>query len=149
MKNTDLAWLAGIYDGEGCFRAKLMNKGRNPGSVGAIGYVITVQSVSEAMINKIEAIYLELGVTYFRDCRMMNKSTRPALKIEVYRKGDVEKVLTLVSKYLVVKKPEALLMLDFLKKYRRMYWNQYMTPVVTNEEKISFIAAVSAAKRIA
>lgn len=151
ITNTELAWLAGLFDGEGCFCVRIMNRGRNLKSIGSIHCKVTVQATSKVMIDQIELIYIKLGIRYALDGpRMMARSKKPAYKIEVFRKADVENILSTVLKYLVVKKSEAALILAFYEKHRdTQHGNQYTGAFISNEEKNAFVDVVRQAKLVA
>lgn len=86
---TDLAYLAGLLDGEGCFLARLTNTHKNYETGGSVEVRIAVQVCSSAMILRIQEIYDALGVRYTLDIgRMVKRSTRPAHKISVGRSKD-------------------------------------------------------------
>jgi hypothetical protein len=65
MNDIDLAWLAGIFDGEACFYARLTSSG----SVSAgrknrcVETRIEVQVTSSRMVDEIERILVALGTT--------------------------------------------------------------------------------------
>ncbi len=150
MLQTDLAYLAGIFDGEGCFYARLVNRKNYTG--GNIEVRVAVQANSMAMIMKIKAIYDELGIVPCMDMgRMQPLGTRLTHKISVHRKSDVDLILTSVLPYLVVKKPEAEMILGWLTK-----WGHDMRGISavskarpSYDERVIFVNQLSAAKKVA
>lgn len=152
MQQTDLAYLAGLLDGEACFGARLTNRGRHGAESGNVELRITVQSTSAAMINRIIAIYDELGIVYAVEIgRMMAKSTRPAHRVDVRRRAEVETLLRAVFPYLVVKRPEAEMMLKWLAKWRGdMRGGRGSNKAKPSfDERVVFIKSLSDAKKTA
>lgn len=150
---TDLAYLAGILDGEGCFYAYLINKRKNYKTGGNIDVRIAVHVCSSAMILRIQEIYDALGVSYTMvPGRMLKRSTRPAHKIYVARKADVVCLLKAVLPFLVVKRPEAMLILAWMEKWGHHMSgaNQFkLTEVPSGKERVTFIESIRAAKAVA
>ena len=107
-----IAWIAGIIDGEGCIYGKSLKPGHT-----TVMLKLDVQSVSKRMIDELETFFIMQGVEYKRLPTVMQKlSTRPAERIVVWKKRSLLKLLTILSRYLVVKKPEALRVMEFLSK---------------------------------
>ena len=57
MLATEIAWLSGIIDGEGCIYGK-------QNSIRSVTFRVTVESVSLAMIDKIQHILRQCDVEY-------------------------------------------------------------------------------------
>ena len=68
VENVEIAWLAGIIDGEGCIYGHWQN--RRNASGGNVCIEIRVQATSMAMISKVAEICQKLGVfCVFEDSR--------------------------------------------------------------------------------
>ena len=106
----DLAWLAGIVDGEGCFCAKRQAKN-------AMHLRLRIEATSTAMIDRIAEILDAWNVGYRRQRpTMRGKSTRPATRIEVDRKGELLRLLELLEPMVVVKHPELAVAREYLRR---------------------------------
>lgn len=150
---TELAYLAGVLDGEGCFYARLTNTEKKYKTGGSVEVRIAVQVCSSAMIARIQEIYDALGVRYTLDIgRMLKRSTRPAHKISVARKQHVVCLLKAVSPYLVVKLPEAMMILAWMDKWGHHMngANRYgLIEIPSAEERTTFMARLKLAKTVA
>ena len=106
MKDTDLAWAAGFFDGEGCV---LLRKSRNT-------YVvrITVSQVNPAPIVKFKRLF----GGHISEQKPKNKSWKEQWKWEQDAKSGVETLLQLLP-YLVVKRDVADLAIEFQKTKRK------------------------------
>jgi hypothetical protein len=110
MDVAALAWLAGILDGEGCLTSK-----RN--SPHGLTCVITIETVSETMVEKVLKIFEECGIDSVIEGPLMRKnSTRPSFRVRVHRKRAAFLFCNLVLPYSVVKRRELLLFQQFLAK---------------------------------
>jgi hypothetical protein len=110
MEVADIAWLAGILDGEGCLTSK-----RN--SPRGLTCVVTIESVSEAMVNKVVQILGESGIHFVIEGPLWReKSTRPSNRVRIHRKRAAFAFCNLVLPYSVVKRPELLVFQQFLAK---------------------------------
>lgn len=151
MSNLEKAYIAGILDGEGCFSARLMHPEHHGG--GSVEIRVEVHTCSIAMIEALQSFYDSIDVRYRLYLgRWQPKSTRPAHLICVDRKGDVKRVIESVLPYLRVKKPEALLCLDWLNEYGHDLRgiNQYTkSPRPNIKEKKEFVCRMKELKRVA
>ena len=110
VTETEIAWLAGILDGEGCITAK------KP-SPSALTFRVTFESVSEAMIKKVRSVLDELGVDYVVDGPKRRPwSTRPSFRVRIQKKEDVLQFCDLILPFSVVKRSELELVKGFLDK---------------------------------
>ena len=116
VKEVELAWLAGILDGEGSVFAQMVNKCNNTG--GNLSFEIRVEATSAAMIMKIARLYerLDLKFTFEAD-RWHKRSTKPAYRVVVYRTQSLLRLIKLVRPYLVVKGPEVDLVESWYEKW--------------------------------
>jgi hypothetical protein len=153
MQQTQIAYIAGLFDGEACFCCHLTNVNKNYSTGGSVSVNISVQACSLAMIDTCISFYDELGVRCKVETgRWMPKSTRPVHKVEVRRKADVKRVLETLLPYLCVKKPEAEAILSWLDKWGhdlrgRNQHNARITP--GKKEKLLFIDQVRGLKNVA
>jgi hypothetical protein len=95
---TDLAWLSGIVDGEGCITAK-------QNSIRSLGFRVTIESVSTVMIDKIRSILHQGSVEHRLEGPIWRElSTRPSFRVRVDKKQAVQRLCDLILPYSVVKK---------------------------------------------
>lgn len=119
VKATDIAWLAGIIDGEGCFTVKrpiprdLLRHGRNKTSY---QLWLVLCNTSEAMVRRAAQIFTDLGVGYqpIRRVWKGDKATRWQYWVHVARKNDLLRITQALLPYLTAKKIEAEITVWFL-----------------------------------
>jgi hypothetical protein len=110
VKATDIAWLSGIIDGEGCIYARQI-------SIRSLTFRITIETVSETMIDKVREILNQSEIEYRIEPPIWRKnSTRFALRLKVDKKQAVHKLCNLILPYSVVKKPELFSIKAYLDK---------------------------------
>lgn len=118
--DIELAWLAGIIDGEGCFSVK---RGRGAGRSHQLWLVLC--NTSEAMILRVVRILDALGVKHsnVRKVWKGEKATRWQFWLDVTRKHDLLRATEAVLPHLTAKKTEAEIAAWFLR--RACAVNQY------------------------
>lgn len=101
------------------------------------------------MIAKVAECYTRLGLKPTVEIgRFQLRSTKPAHKVSIHRKADVEKLIRAVLPFLVVKKPEAEMMLEWLDQWGAdMRGPGKITPPY--EERVVFLKRLSDAKKCA
>jgi hypothetical protein len=115
-----LAYLAGLIDGEGCitmrhFLRHSASGKYGPGRQNSMGARVEIHTVSPRMIEAIRAILADMGLSCtIEKPKYQPMSTRPAIRLMVHNKHHVRHLLRSVLPYLVVKQPEAELVLEFL-----------------------------------
>jgi len=133
---TDLAWLGGIIDGEGCITAR-------QNSIRSLGFRVTVESVSVVMIDKVRDVLHQCGVEYRTEGPMWReRSTRPSHRVRVDKKQDVQKLCNLILPYTVVKKSELTLVKLYLDKATGTYYS-------ATEEDLKILARLRELKKVA
>lgn len=112
-REVDLAWLAGIIDGEGAISCDLqmIDTGRS-----YLDGKVRVYNTDVRMIQKIARIYTEMNVVFFYN---LNKKVREHYKnqlgICVTSQGSCRKVLEAVLPYLANKQEMAKLMIEVIR----------------------------------
>lgn len=113
MLETDKAWFAGIIDGEGCI--SIYKRGNN--------FVpsVKIANTNELLINKCKQILSEAGIEYFLrySDRGDRKNAKPAWELMMESRPRVIAVLQLIYPYLVSKKIQADLVLDWCSAGKR------------------------------
>lgn len=133
ISKEELAWLAGIIDGEGCLQVnKAVGEDTKPGA----RICIDISSTTPIMIQRVSVIYKKLGLVF---CYAFgrNKANNQFLRIMVAGQGSLEKLLQAVRPYLCNKLPQANLILEYI-TWRRMMPMHHMDP----EDKLKVIGAV-------
>lgn len=120
MQN-DLAWLAGIVDGEGCFsvkRAIRRKSGARKGSWTSYQLWLVVCNTSRPMVERIEQILEANGVKHqpTRKVWKGKKATRWQFWIHVAAKHELLRVTELLLPHLTAKRDEAEIVVWFLKR---------------------------------
>jgi len=114
VTNLKLAWLSGIWDGEGTFG---IYRSRRAGKE-YYNYSgrLTLSNTSEPMIEEIMRIFtaLDVKISIWRN----TKARKPTHKLETHltlnKKVDVKKLCVLMLPYLVAKRDRAELLIDFV-----------------------------------
>ena len=103
INETDIAWLAGIIDGEGN-----LHVGRKTAKSNGRRYLdvkVMVSSTDMRMIKRISEIYKSINIVFhFARVNMGRGSWKPAISINTANQGSCKKILKTVLPYLVNKK---------------------------------------------
>ena len=133
---TDLAWLGGIIDGEGCITA-------HQNSIRSLGFRVTVESASTVMITKVGNILRQCDVEYRTEGPMWReRSTRPSERVKVDEKQAVLRLCDLVLPYSVVKRAELILVKSYLDKAATTYYS-------ATDEDLKILAKLRELKKVA
>jgi len=121
VSEADLAWLAGIVDGEGCFSVKrpITRQGAHrPGHRTSYQTWLVICNTSEPMMRRVRSIYDALGVTGAKPRRVWKgkKATRWQHWLEIARKHELLRVTQAILPHLTAKRDEALVVEWFLKR---------------------------------
>ena len=130
-----LAWLAGIVDGEGSIAFHKIT-GRK-----SIVFGIKVVNTDQAILGEVEKIYKKYHIFYSRYNRALyNKdysftSRKECFEIVVRRKNDCALIGGLMLPYLRGdKKKRMKTMLDFIKRHPKLYQQQGISGVTTKRK---------------
>jgi len=118
---TDIAWLAGIVDGEGCFAVKRPIKrksGKRQGSTTSYQLWLVLCNTSQAMVIRASRILTEIGVQHqpIRRVWKGDKATRWQYWLQLARKHDLLKATEALLPYLTAKKTEAEIVVWYLRR---------------------------------
>jgi len=112
----DFAWLAGLSDGEGCFSAYIVHDKRRVPPVPLLRVCFVLSSNTPILLDKCEEIISKLGVK----CHVVygKKKDRQFYTGNLYvaGNGNLIKVITKLLPYLVLKKDQALLLLQIINR---------------------------------
>lgn len=110
--NSNIAWLAGIVDGEGCFTVKRPIKrksGKRSGDSTSYQLWMVLCNTSKPMIDRVSMILSENGVQHqpIRRVWKGKKATRWQFWIHVARKRDLLRLTEILLPHLTAKRDEA------------------------------------------
>lgn len=109
IKQTDLAWLAGIIDGEGSI-GLTFSKTYKP--------QLQLENTNLAMMEKVCSVLAAMSIGTRTVTNVKNQTRNPKWKLSyricVAKQSDLLVLLTALEPYLVAKKPQALRLLEWL-----------------------------------
>jgi hypothetical protein len=119
-READLAWLAGIIDGEGNLDYSVQTKPSGINKVPNDYFCpkVRVTNTDVRMVEKISRIYVDCNIVFFYALNSVKRykgrkdTWKNQMEISVASKGSIQKLLTLVLPYLVNKQRMAELMLE-------------------------------------
>ena len=120
-READIAWLAGIIDGEGNLHACVQEKKSGDGRLKFLCPKVRITNTDVRMIKKVSEIYVKENLTFFyalnRVSRYKNKKDtwRDQLEITIGSQNGVAKLLKLVILYLVNTQMYASIFLETMK----------------------------------
>ena len=109
-KYTDIAWLSGIVDGEGCFQARLISNK-------SLFFSFRLENTSSKMIDKVKEILSNNKIEFkiYSSLRRHN-STKDIFRVEIGKKLHLLQFCNLIFPYLITKKDECECLITFLLK---------------------------------
>ena|SRR3990167_7641839 len=114
----ELAWFAGIIDGEGSIGAYFYADQNSP------KYAIHMGNTSKPLVEQYCKILRKIGVEPFISNRCYYRKTTPQQKemrlTKISRKKDILFVLKTIEPYLVAKKKQARILINFFEKYPKL-----------------------------
>ena len=119
QQETDKAYLAGILDGEGCIHVSLQcQKIKGPNSQGTLHHIVQIANTSKPLVDFITNWLDMEGIPYYHVSWQKAKNPRQKLyaQVRITRFIAIKKLLTQLLPYLLVKKPQAILMLEFVER---------------------------------
>ena len=102
------SYLAGIIDGEGCIRIGLQNKDGKPYNYRPC---VSVGMVEDAVV---KLLHKEFGGSLLTECV---PNLRPIYRWQLVKAPDVKKFLEALYDYLIIKQPQAALLLALVSNY--------------------------------
>jgi hypothetical protein len=121
LNDTDIAWLAGIIDGEGCFSIKrpiVRKSGERVGYKTCYQVWLVVCNTSEPMIERVRSILEAAGIKHqpIRKVWKGDKATRWQWWIHIAKKRELLRATELLLPHLTAKKVEAEVVAWFLRR---------------------------------
>ena len=122
ISKTELAWLAGIIDGEGCIYARMNKHNKSirklrTNEVYVIRMGISITNTDVFLIKEVSRICENLKVGFAFSTQPPRDPRRGVISIIVEGKGRSKKLLEAVLPYLINKKPQAEILLKLI-QYR-------------------------------
>jgi hypothetical protein len=118
--DVDLAWAAGFIDGEGCITLAPQNRPRNNTHASVCSVLIQVTQINRVPLDKLVALF----GGYVGTMRARNARQGWVWQWRLHRASEVIPVLESVMPYLVLKRPEAEVVLAYARTvgcgYRRI-----------------------------
>ena len=108
MKAVKLAWLAGIFDGEGTITTT-----KNHGTTRPL---LQVTNTNQALLTEVQTLLADLIKRPVRAClqKRGKLSVKPCYYLYVTKQSEVKTVLTSLLPYLVGKREQAVLLLEYV-----------------------------------
>lgn len=116
VKETQLAWLAGIIDGEGCIGAFRKTRKHRSGNTTMLPVpYVTIVNSSHSLMVEVESILKALGVSAYGFHESRNGTNRLMKRFAIKNLESILTLLDAVIPYLVAKRVQAEVMREFLK----------------------------------
>jgi len=124
LSNEDLAWFAGIIDGEGCIglyrrTSKIKLKNGSTKNLICPGPYLTVTNTNHKLIEKCRTILTSLGVKYYFMIGNKNENRKFAKRIRVTSYSEIKKTLLAIKPYIIGKIEQVEILLQFLSLYKK------------------------------
>ena len=121
IKETDLAWLAGIIDGEGSIGA---SKSKSSTGKDAYSIQLQIENTNLPMMEKFVNITEKLGAHRRLKTSVKNINKNPKWKnsyrYNITKQSEVKAILGAIRPYLVAKEPQANLILEWIEHRQKM-----------------------------
>ena len=112
-QDVDLAWLAGLIDGEGCF--SIYSVSRADAETPSPSANLTITNSNYLLLNRCKEILDELGIKYlYHDPKNGHQRGRKVMRIRVKNYSSIRKLIELILPFLVGKADQARIMLEFV-----------------------------------
>ena len=113
VRDVDLAWLAGIIDGEGCFTIYAVT--RKDAETPSPSACLTITNSNRLLLLRCKEILDELNIKYlYHDPKNGYQQGRKVMRIRVKNYSSVRKLIELILPFLVGKVDQARIMLEFV-----------------------------------
>ena len=116
----DIAWLAGIIDGEGCFTIKVTKTPSRKNTLD-ISPFFTMELLDGSWVKKTIRILKENDITYGLYYRLTYKSKRKTARVHVVSRDSLNRLCKLIRKDVTVKKLIVEHFIKFPKKERKLF----------------------------
>jgi len=114
VTESELGWLAGIYDGEGWFSLK-PRRANMDFPEGGVNLSIGIVNTDTAIINNVDLILTKLEVSHYIS-EKVHDIWKTRYDITVKKFSEAQKLLTIIKPFLVAKIGQAELLLRFINR---------------------------------
>ncbi len=115
VQDVDLAWLAGIIDGEGCF--SIYSVTRIDAVMPSPSANLTITNSNRLLLDRCKKIFDELNIKYlYHDPKNGHQRGRRVMRIRVKNYSSMRKLIELILPFLVGKRDQASVMLEFVSR---------------------------------
>jgi hypothetical protein len=113
VREADLAWLAGIIDGEGCF--SIYSVSRKDADNPSPAAYLSITNSNSLLLKRCLEIFDELNIKYlYNDPKNGHQRGRKVMRIRVKNYSSLRRLIELVLPFLVGKVDQARIMLEFV-----------------------------------
>ena len=113
VQDVNLAWLAGVIDGEGCFTIYAVT--RKDAEAPSPSACLTITNSNRLLLQRCQEIFDELNIKYYyHDPKNGYQQGRKVMRIRVKNYSSLRKLVEAVLPFLVGKVDQAKVMLDFV-----------------------------------
>ena len=113
VRDVDLAWLAGIIDGEGCF--SIYSVSRKDAETPSPSANLTITNSNRLLLNRCKEILDAHDIKYlYHDPKNGHQRGRKVMRIRVKNYSSMRKLIGLILPFLVGKAEQAAVMLEFV-----------------------------------
>ncbi|HLM01391.1 MAG TPA: LAGLIDADG family homing endonuclease [Pyrinomonadaceae bacterium] len=113
VQDVDLAWLAGIIDGEGCFC--IFTNSRKDAINSSISANLSITNSNCLLLNRCREILDALEIKYFyQDPKNGHQRGRRVMRIKIKNYSSLQRIIELTLPFFVGKAEQAKLVLEFV-----------------------------------
>jgi len=113
VRDVDLAWLAGIIDGEGCF--SIYSVSRKDAHTPSPSASVTITNSNRLLLERCKEIFDGLNIKYlYNDPKNGHQRGRRVMRIRVKNYSSMQRLIELILPFLIGKADQARVMLDFV-----------------------------------
>jgi hypothetical protein len=113
VQDVDLAWLAGIIDGEGCF--SIYGVTRKDANAPSPSANLTITNSNCLLLERCKEILGELNIKYlYHDPKNGHQRGRRVMRIRIKNYSSIQSLVELILPFLVGKADQARVLLEFV-----------------------------------
>jgi hypothetical protein len=113
VHDVDLAWLAGVIDGEGCF--SIYGGSRKDAVTPSPAAYLSITNSNSLLLKRCVEIFDELNIKYlYNDPKNGHQQGRKVMRIRVKNYSSLRRLIELILPFLIGKADQARVMLEFV-----------------------------------
>jgi len=122
IEKVELAWLAGVIDSDGCIGLYQYKPSHGYNTI-VTRPSVTIVNTNELMIRTVENIAQRLNISYYCNIKKWSESTnwKDCYSIAFQNKESALKILEESKNYLVIKKEQADIVIEFCKNKKNKH----------------------------